>query len=186
MKTAKKTTSSGAPAVVLKVDPASDETRERYLPLVRFVAEKIHRRLPPGAVPAAARLLATADAYHAMTEERAHRPALTAAQAAEQLRVEARAGRLDRDMVEGVLGAAGQPVASGRPQRHMSGLTEREVQVLRLVARGLTNKEIATALEISVKTTGHHVQHIFEKAGVTTRAAATLFAMQNDLLAPPD
>ena len=145
-----------------------------------------HRRLPPGAVPAAARLLATADAYHAMTEERAHRPALTAAQAAEQLRVEARAGRLDRDMVEGVLGAAGQPVASGRPQRHMSGLTEREVQVLRLVARGLTNKEIATALEISVKTTGHHVQHIFEKAGVTTRAAATLFAMQNDLLAPPD
>lgn len=48
MKTAKKTTSSGAPAVDLKVDPASDETRERYLPLVRFVAEKIHRRLPPG------------------------------------------------------------------------------------------------------------------------------------------
>ena len=48
MKTAKKTTSSGAPAVDFKLDPARDETRERYLPLVRFVAEKIHRRLPPG------------------------------------------------------------------------------------------------------------------------------------------
>ena len=65
----------------------------------------------------------------------------------------------------------------------MAGLTDRELEVVRLLARGLTNKEIATALDISVKTAGHHVQHIFEKAGVTTRAAATLFAMQNALIA---
>jgi DNA-binding CsgD family transcriptional regulator len=61
---------------------------------------------------------------------------------------------------------------------------EREVEVLRVLARGRTNKEIATELQISVKTAGNHVQHIFEKIGVTTRAAATLFAMQNDLLPP--
>jgi DNA-binding NarL/FixJ family response regulator len=58
------------------------------------------------------------------------------------------------------------------------------VEVLRVLSRGKTNKEIATALDISVKTAGNHVQHIFEKIGVTTRAAATLFALQNDLIPP--
>ena len=142
-----------------------------------------HRRLPPGAVPTAARVLATADAYHAMTEARAYRPALTPERAAETLRAEAAAGRFDRDVVEVVLGAAGQPAAqtAGRT-RNPAGLTEREVEVIRLLARGMTNKEIASSLDISTKTAGHHVQHIFEKAGVTTRAAATLFAMQNDLV----
>jgi len=150
----------------------------------RLDGEGYHRRLPPGAVPVAARVLATADAYHAMTEARAHRAALSPSQAAEQLQAAARAGSLDRQIVEAVLAAAGQPLTPGRPLRHATGLTEREIEVLRLLARGLTNKEIATALDISAKTAGHHVQHIFEKAGVTTRAAATLFAMQSDLLAP--
>jgi DNA-binding NarL/FixJ family response regulator len=63
-----------------------------------------------------------------------------------------------------------------------AGLTDREVDVLRLCARGLTNKEIATRLEISTKTAGHHLQHIYGKIGVTTRAAATLFAMRNGLV----
>jgi DNA-binding NarL/FixJ family response regulator len=83
--------------------------------------------------------------------------------------------------VEAVLAAAGQPAEPVR-RTHPAGLTDREREVVRLLARGLTNKEIATALDISVKTAGHHVQHIFEKAGVTTRAAATLFAMQNALI----
>ena len=65
-----------------------------------------------------------------------------------------------------------------------AGLSVREVEVLRVLSRGLTNKEIAARLDISVKTAGNHVQHIFEKIGVTTRAAATLFAMQHDLLPP--
>lgn len=73
------------------------------------------------------------------------------------------------------LAAAGH--ASTRVARP-SGLTEREVDVLRLLARGLTNKEIASELDISTKTAGHHVQHIFEKLGVTTRAAAAMCAMQ--------
>jgi HD-GYP domain-containing protein (c-di-GMP phosphodiesterase class II) len=142
-----------------------------------------HRRLPPGAVPLAARLLAAADAYQAMTEPRAHRPALTPQNAAEQLTREAAAGRFDRDAVAAVLAAAGHRMAPARGT-YPAGLSEREVEVLRVLARGRTNKEIATELDISVKTAGNHVQHIFEKIGVTTRAAATLFAMQNDLLRP--
>jgi HD-GYP domain-containing protein (c-di-GMP phosphodiesterase class II) len=140
-----------------------------------------HRRLPASGVPAGARILAAADAYHAMTEPRPHRAALTPERAAETLRADAAAGRLDRDAVEAVIGAAGQPAAPAR-RTHAAGLTDREVEVVRLLARGLTNKEIASALDISAKTAGHHVQHIFEKAGVTTRAAAALFAMQNDLV----
>jgi HD-GYP domain-containing protein (c-di-GMP phosphodiesterase class II) len=140
-----------------------------------------HRRLPASGVSVGARLLAAADAYHAMTEARPHRAALTPERAAEALRAEAGAGRFDRDAVEAVIGAAGQPAALAR-RTHAAGLTDREVEVVRLLARGLTNKEIATALDISVKTAGHHVQHIFEKAGVTTRAAATLFAMQSGLV----
>ena len=133
-------------------------------------------------MPAGARLLAAADAYHAMTEARPHRPALTPERAADSLRAEAAAGRSDRDAVEAVIGAAGQPAAAPDRRAHAAGLTDREVEVVRLVARGLTNKEIASALDISVKTAGHHVQHIFEKAGVTTRAAAALFAMQKGLI----
>jgi DNA-binding NarL/FixJ family response regulator len=132
-------------------------------------------------VPAAARLLAAADAFCAMTETRPHRPALAAAEAAAELEADARAGRLDRGAVAAVLAAAGQAVARRRPA-YPAGLTEREVQVLALLARGLTNKEIAVRLDMATKTAGHHVQHIFGKAGVTTRAAAALFAMQNDLL----
>jgi len=140
-----------------------------------------HRRLPASGVPMGARVLAAADAYHAMTEARPYRAALTPERAAEAVRADARAGRFDRDAVEAVLAAAGQPADVGK-RTHAGGLTDRELEVVRLLARGLTNKEIATALDISVKTAGHHIQHIFEKAGVTTRAAATLFAMQNGLV----
>ena len=140
-----------------------------------------HRRLPGPAMTPGARVLAAADVYHALTERRPHRAAMTAEQAADELRKEARRGRLDGDAVEAVLAAAGHKARTqpGRP----AGLSDREIEVLRLVASGLTNKEIAAALDISVKTAGHHIEHIFDKVGVTTRAAAALFAMQNDLLA---
>jgi len=173
----------GAGALLLAI-------RGRSLPAIAALAHErldgggYHRRLPSSAVPMAARLLAAADVYHAMTEVRPHRPALAPAQAAAELRREASAGRLDCDAVDAVLGAAGHQVAPTRAP-YPAGLSEREVQVLRVLARGRTNKEIAAHLDISVKTTGNHVQHTFEKIGVTTRAAAALFAMQNDLLPPP-
>ena len=128
-----------------------------------------------------ARLLAAADAFHAMGEERAHRPALTAEDAAGCLLDDVDGGRFARAEVDAVLGAAGQlPRLPNVPRP--AGLTEREVDVLRLIARGHVNKQVAAELGISPKTVGHHVEHIYAKAGVTTRAGAALFAMENGLL----
>jgi len=90
----------------------------------------------------------------------------------------ARAGSLCPDAVAAVLAGAGH---AARPPARPSGLTDREIEVLRLVARGLTNKEIASTLDISTKTAGHHVQHVLEKLHVTTRAAATMIAMKTGL-----
>lgn len=140
-----------------------------------------HRGAAGGQLGFAARLLAAADAYHAMTEERPHRPPLTASAAASQLADDVATGRFTRPEVDAVLIAAGQaprPVNVGRP----GGLTEREVDVLRLIARGRSNKQAAATLGISPKTVGNHVEHIYAKAGVTTRAGATLFAMEHGLL----
>jgi HD-GYP domain-containing protein (c-di-GMP phosphodiesterase class II) len=127
-----------------------------------------------------ARLLGAADAYQAMREPRPHRPALSADAAAAELRGEVTAGRLDADAVEAVLGAAGHRVP--RRREGPAGLTQREVEVLKLLARGLSNKEIAERLVISPKTVANHVEHIYSKIGASTRAAAGLFAMRHGLL----
>jgi HD-GYP domain-containing protein (c-di-GMP phosphodiesterase class II) len=128
-----------------------------------------------------ARLLAAADAYHAMTENRPHRPALSPSDAASQLVDDADAGRFSRFEVDAVLAAAGE----GRREAvvaNPAGLTDREVEVLGLIARGRVNKQVAAALGISPKTVGRHIEHIYAKAGVSTRAGATLFAMEHGLL----
>jgi HD-GYP domain-containing protein (c-di-GMP phosphodiesterase class II) len=127
------------------------------------------------------RLLAVADAHQAMTEARPHRPPHPAAEAGERLRRDARAGLFDPSDVEAVLVAAGhepRPAVSTRP----ADLTDREIEVLRLIARGRSNREVAAELVISAKTVGSHVEHIYAKAGVATRAGATLFAMEHGLL----
>ncbi len=139
-----------------------------------------HRGTTASGLAPPARLLAAADAFHAMTEPRPHREALTPAQAADILGQEARDGRLDADSVAAVLDAAGQRVP--RIERP-AGLTEREAEVVGLLARGLQTKQIARALGISVKTADHHIQNAYGKIGVSTRAAATLFAMQHGLAA---
>jgi HD-GYP domain-containing protein (c-di-GMP phosphodiesterase class II) len=127
-----------------------------------------------------ARILGAADAYQAMREPRPHRPARTAAEAATELRADVKAGRYEADAAEAVLGAAGHRVA--RRREGPAGLTPREVEVLRLLARGLSNKEIAARLTISPKTVGNHAEHIYAKINASTRAAAALFAMQHGLL----
>jgi DNA-binding NarL/FixJ family response regulator len=63
-----------------------------------------------------------------------------------------------------------------------AGLTEREVEVIALLARGLQTKEIARALGITPKTAGNHVQNAYAKIGISTRAAATMFAMRQGLV----
>jgi DNA-binding CsgD family transcriptional regulator len=140
-----------------------------------------HRGAHGDRLDVGARLLAAADAYHAMTEDRPHRPALAAGGAASQLRSDGDAGRFGRFEVDAVLAAAGEarpPAVVTNP----AGLTDREVEVLRLIARGRVNKQVATTLGISPKTVGRHVEHIYAKAAVSTRAGAALFAMEHGLL----
>jgi len=139
-----------------------------------------HRGTAAAALSLPARVLAAADAYHGMTEPRPHRPALPPARAGELLGREAAAGRLDADAVAAVLEAAGQRVPRiKRP----AGLTEREAEVVGLLARGLQTKQVARALGISAKTADRHVQNAYGKIGVSTRAGATLFAMEHGLAA---
>ena len=90
-------------------------------------------------------------------------------------------GRLDREAVDAVLAAAGHAV-SQRPRELPAGLTERELEVLLVLVRGASNQGIAAQLGISAKTVGHHVQHVYEKAGVRSRASATLWAYENELV----
>jgi HD-GYP domain-containing protein (c-di-GMP phosphodiesterase class II) len=138
------------------------------------------RGISGGAISRQARIVGAADAYQAMREPRPHRPARSAADAAGELRAEVKARRLDADAVEAVLGAAGHRVL--RRREGPAGLTAREVEVLCLLARGLSNKEIAAALVISPKTVATHVEHIYTKIGTSSRAAASLFAMSHGLL----
>jgi DNA-binding NarL/FixJ family response regulator len=140
-----------------------------------------HRQASSTAVPVAARLLAAADTYQALTQDRPHRPSRSADEAAGLLAAEARAHRLDQEAVEAVLAAAGQRTPPAR-RTWPCDLTDREVEVLRLVARGLSTRDVAQALVISPKTADHHIQHVYTKVGVSTRAAATLFALEHDLL----
>lgn len=140
-----------------------------------------HRGVGRSQLDTAARALGAADAYDAMANDRPHRARLSQKQLAEQLRIEVAAGRLDERAVSAVLGAAHAPPLRAR-QGWPGGLTEREVDVLRLLARGLTNKQMAAELVITEKTVGHHVEHIYAKANVSTRAGAALFASQHDLI----
>jgi len=137
-----------------------------------------HRGSRTADLSAAAWLLAAADCYHAMREPRPHRPAMPAATAAHALGREVREGRLPADAVHAVLAAAGQ--ARATPVRP-AGLSERECEVLALLARGLATKQIARQLGISPKTCDHHIQSVYAKAGVSSRAAATVFALENGL-----
>jgi HD-GYP domain-containing protein (c-di-GMP phosphodiesterase class II) len=143
-----------------------------------------HRRaavsLPPGA-----RVLAAADMYQAMRETRPHRRSIPRDEIAATLEKEAETGRLDRDAVRAVLETAGQRVARGRARgdgHYPGGLTDREVDVLRLVSRGLTNKAVAQKLNVSARAVGQDLARAYEKIGVTTRAGAAMFAMKNGIV----
>ena len=161
---------------------------EALAPLARL-AVQVQERLDGSGYPRAlrgrtimrpARVLAAADAYQAMREPRAHRPAMDADAAGALLRQEVRAGRLDGDAAEAVLSAAGHRVR--RRREGPAGLTAREVEVLKLLAQGLSNKEIAERLVISPKTAGSHIEHIYAKIDASSRATASVFAVQHGLL----
>ena len=138
------------------------------------------RGLKGDAITTGGRILAAADMYRAKTEQRPHRPSSPPGEVAAMLRDEARAGRLDGDAVEAVVRAAGH--RARRRREWPAGLTPREVEVLRLVARGWSHKQIAEQLVISRKTASNHVEHIYTKIGASNRAMAALFAMRHGLM----
>jgi HD-GYP domain-containing protein (c-di-GMP phosphodiesterase class II) len=138
------------------------------------------RGLSADQIATSARLLGAADAYQAMCELRPQRLAYTPQEAAAELRREVTAGRLDGEAADSVLRAAGHRVR--RRRQWPAGLTTREVEVLRLLARGLSNKQIAQQLVISPKTAGSHVEHIYRKIDASNRAQASLFAMRHGLM----
>jgi HD-GYP domain-containing protein (c-di-GMP phosphodiesterase class II) len=139
-----------------------------------------HRAAVGADLATPARLLAAADAFHAMTEPRPHRDPITPDRAAELLGEQASAGQLDAGAVTAVIESAGQRAP---PVQWPAGLTDREVEVVGMLARGLQTKQVAHGLGISVKTADRHIQNAYRKIGVSSRAAATLFAMEHGLVA---
>jgi HD-GYP domain-containing protein (c-di-GMP phosphodiesterase class II) len=145
----------------------------------RLDASGYHRGVNAATLPRTARLLAVADAYRSKTEPRPYRPALTPEQATQALVTRAEAGRLDPEMVVAVAEAAGQRTPH---IKRLAGLTDREVEVIGLLARGKATKQIAASLGISTKTADRHIQNIYGKIGVSSRAAATLYAAEHGLV----
>lgn len=164
-------------------------SRQPRLAEIGAVAGMCHERLdgsgyPRGlvgiAIPAAARLLAAADMYQTLSEERPQRAPHPPAEREVLLRGEVTAGRLDSGSVTAVLEAAGHQAR--RRINLVAGLTAREVEVLALLVRGWSNKEIAGQLSITKRTVGSHVEHVYSKIGVNTRGAAAMFAMRHGLV----
>jgi HD-GYP domain-containing protein (c-di-GMP phosphodiesterase class II)/DNA-binding CsgD family transcriptional regulator len=162
---------------------------ERCRPLASIVApasshhERVdgsgyHRSLPAEALSREDRILAAADVLAALTADRPHRRAYGDDDAARTLEADS---KLDADAVACVLAAAGRRAAPP-PPRWPADLTDREVEVLRLIARGRSNREVAQQLFIAPKTVGRHVENLYRKIGVSSRAAAALFAMEQRLL----
>ncbi|MFC9471198.1 HD domain-containing phosphohydrolase [Nocardia sp. NPDC056952] len=142
------------------------------------------RGLTGSMLPPTARILAAAQMFRALGEQRPHRPAIDPGERARTLRAEVTAGRLDGDAVAAVLAAA----QGRRPRKRaqIAGLTARELDVLALLVRGRSTREIAQALGISPRTAGSHVEHIYTKIGVHSRGSAAVFAMRHGLLPDED
>lgn len=141
-----------------------------------------HKRVRADAVGAGACVVAAVEIYVGMTTDRADRDALSDEAAAAELRRLASQGVTEPRACRAVLVAAGHGEPRARTVRRAKlpgGLTRREADVLRLAARGLTTQQIADRLAISSKTADHHIQHIYTKIGVSTRAAAALWATQH-------
>lgn len=139
-----------------------------------------YRRALAESLPMASRVLAVAEAFATKLEPRPHREAMTPEHAADTVRATS-PRQLDPEALDAVLGSIGHPTIRA-PQPWPAGLTDRQVEVLRLLATGLSNKQIARRLHLSPRTAEHHVQDIYTRLGVSSRAPAALFAMEHNLL----
>lgn len=164
------------PAPLARIGAIASYTNER------MDGSGYHRGASGASIPMAGRVLAAACALRTLTEPRVGRPPKSVKDAATELRGEVRAGRLDVDAADAVLSAAG---AGGRRRvAGPAGLTQREVEVLVLIARGVATNEVAARLGVSRKTAATHIERIYAKTGACSRSTATLFALRNGLLDP--
>jgi HD-GYP domain-containing protein (c-di-GMP phosphodiesterase class II) len=126
-----------------------------------------------------ARIIAVADRLDELTHDAPGRPAVDLNEALTSLESEP---GFDREVVQAVRKViGGESTATGQPLP--AGLTQREAEVLRLAARGITRAQIGAQLDITENTVRHHLEHIYAKTGTSTRVAATLFAIENGLIA---
>jgi len=140
-----------------------------------------HRGATASGIPIPARVLSAADVFQALTETRPHREALSPEEAAKEVERMVAAGALDPEAAHAVCEAAGVVLRWSRTS-WPAGLTDREVEVLRLLSRGRSKKEIAEALFITAGTVHTHTVNIYEKLGASTRAGVALFAMEHGLV----
>jgi HD-GYP domain-containing protein (c-di-GMP phosphodiesterase class II) len=140
-----------------------------------------HRYAKAPDLSPAARILAAAEAFQTAREARPYRVAMSDATAAAKLRGAVKEGKLCSEAVEAVLTCAGQPARRASAER-VTGLTPREIEVLRLIAAGRTAKEAARQLDIAPKTADNHIQSLYSKIGVSTRAGAALYALERGLV----
>ncbi|MGN6162429.1 MAG: HD domain-containing phosphohydrolase [Marmoricola sp.] len=138
------------------------------------------RGLQASSIPVDARLLAAADFYQDLCEDRPRRAALTPQGRISVTNAEVSAGRLDAACVRAVLTAAGHATARRVPR--VAGLTAREVEVLTLLVRGLSTKEIAQQLTVSPRTVTAHLEHIYAKTATSSRGAASMFALRHGIV----
>jgi HD-GYP domain-containing protein (c-di-GMP phosphodiesterase class II) len=133
-------------------------------------------------IPLGGRIVAVANRFDEISHDAPGQPGLPLEDALAVLNSEAGAA-LDREVVRTLRACLGQSPGDGRPHKEWpAGLTNREVEVLRLAARGLTRRQVAERLVITENTVRHHLEHIYNKTGTSTRVAATLFAMEHDLI----
>jgi DNA-binding CsgD family transcriptional regulator len=158
------------------------------VPLVAGHHERVdghgyYRGLAGDQIPLGARVIAVADAFDELTHETPDHEALDPEQALAELQSDTGGlwrGALDALATE--LGAGSIRRPSRRQAAQPAGLTEREVEILRMLARGMSRRQIADELVISRHTVRHHLEHIYSKVGVGTRVAAALFAAEHDLI----
>jgi HD-GYP domain-containing protein (c-di-GMP phosphodiesterase class II)/DNA-binding CsgD family transcriptional regulator len=166
--------------ILARVPALAAETRLVVNHHERLDGSGYPNRLSGADLSLADQLLAAADRLQCLVEPRPHRAAVSQQEAADLLRQDARAGRLHSGAVDAVLAAAGRMTARGA---WPAGLTDREVDVLRLVAAATPTREIAARLGITEKTVRNHIDHVFAKTGTSNRVGLSLFALTNGLAA---
>ena len=144
--------------------------------------EGYHRGLAGSQIPLGARILALVDGFQELVEGRPGYGGLEKEEALRRMSAEV-GTRFDHECFEALSGVVGVGVVIESSRRQWpAGLTDREVEVLRVSATGLTKRQMARRLTISEKTVGTHLEHIYSKVGCFSRAAAVLYAMEHGLL----